>query len=108
MAKAIKLNGRAFAFIGVLFIVVLMLAVPIRSLLQERREVAALKLQLSTQQAKIDDLANRKARFVDPAYISTLARARLNYVFPGEVGFVVLDDENKYGNQCRAWCIRAK
>jgi cell division protein FtsB len=93
VAKAIKLNGRAFAFIGACFLVVLMLAVPLRSLLQERREIAALETQLATQQAAIDDFNNRKARFADPAYVATLARARLNYVFPGEIGFIVLDEE---------------
>ncbi len=93
MAKAIKFNGRAFAFVGTCFLVVLMLAVPIRSLLNERREIAALELKVKSQQAQIDDLSNRKARFADPAYVATLARSRLNYVFPGEVGFIVLDDE---------------
>ena len=93
MAKAIKLNGRAFAFIASCFLVVLMLALPLRALLQERREIAALELQITAQQEDIDALVNRQARFADPAYIATLARARLNYVFPGEIGFVVLDGE---------------
>jgi len=93
VAKAFRLNGRAFIFIGSCFLVILMLAVPIRSLLKERREIAALKLQLNSQQAAIDELNNRKARFADPAYVATLARSRLNYVFPGEIGFILLDDE---------------
>ena len=93
MAKGIKLNGRAFVFIGASFLVLLMLALPIRSLLQEQREIAALKSQLATQQEKIAALENRKARFADPAYVATLDRSRLNYVFPGEIGFIVLDEE---------------
>ena len=90
MAKAIKLNGRAFAFIASCFLVVLMLALPTRALLQERREIAALELQITAQQKDIYALVNRQARFADPSYIKTLARARLNFVFPGEIGFVVL------------------
>ena len=93
MAKAVKLNGRAFAFIGSCFVVLLMLAVPTRSLLQERREIALLKVQLANEQKNIDALSNHQARFSDPAYIAALARARLNYVFPGEIGFIVLDGE---------------
>lgn len=93
MAKAAKLNGRAFIFIVACFAVVLMLALPIRALIQERREIAALEIALTNQQAKIDELNNRKTRFADPAYVATLARARLNYVFPGEIGFIVLDEE---------------
>jgi hypothetical protein len=38
-------------------------------------------------------LNNRKARLSDPAYLQAIARERLNYVFPGEIGFVVLDEE---------------
>ena len=50
---------------------------------------------ITEQNAKqaIDELTNRKARLQDPAYLRTIVRARLNYVFPGEIGFVVLDKE---------------
>ena len=71
----------------------LMLAVPLRSLIQERREIKILEQQVVSKQLIIDDLNNRKARLADPAYLQALARERLNYVFPGEIGFVVLDEE---------------
>ena len=32
-------------------------------------------------------------RLQDDAYLQTLIRSRLNYVYPGEIGFVVLDKE---------------
>ena len=70
-----------------------MLAVPLRSLIQERREIKILEQQVASKQSVIDELNNRKARLADPAYIQALARERLNYVFPGEIGFVVLDEE---------------
>ncbi len=70
-----------------------MLAVPVRGLIRERRDVANLQGQLASQQAIIDDLQNRKLRITDPAYIQALARTRLNYVFPGEIGLVVLDKQ---------------
>lgn len=70
-----------------------MLAVPVRSLISERRDIRHLENSVVAQQAVIDDLNNRKARLADPAYLQALARQRLNYVFPGEVGFVVLDEE---------------
>jgi hypothetical protein len=73
--------------------VMLTLAVPLRALIQERREIRDLEQQVISQQAKIDELNNRQARLADPAYLQALARERLNYVFPGEIGFVVLDEE---------------
>jgi hypothetical protein len=73
--------------------VMLTLAVPLRALIQERREVRDLEQQVVSQQAKIDALNNRAARLSDPAYLQALARERLNYVFPGEIGLIVLDEE---------------
>jgi hypothetical protein len=73
--------------------VMLTLAVPLRALIQERREIRALEQQVVSQQTKIDELNNRQARLSDPAYLQAIARERLNYVFPGEIGFVVLDKE---------------
>ena len=73
--------------------IMLTLAVPLRALIQERRDIKVLEQQVVSQQTKIDDLNNRRARLADPAYLQALARERLNYVFPGEIGFVVLDEE---------------
>jgi len=73
--------------------IMLTLAVPLRALIKERRDIKVLQQQIVSQQAKIDDLNDRRARLSDPAYLQALARERLNYVFPGEIGFVVLDKE---------------
>ena len=88
-----RVNFRAIALVLVGVLVMLMLAVPLRSLIQERREIKILEQQVASKQSMIDELNNRKARLADPAYIQALARERLNYVFPGEIGFVVLDEE---------------
>jgi len=73
--------------------VMLTLAVPQRALIQERREIKSLAQQVTAQQTTIDELNNRRARLADAAYLQSLARERLNYMFPGEIGFVVLDEE---------------
>lgn len=88
-----RVNFRAIALVLVGVLVMLMLAVPLRSLIQERREIKILEQQVASKQSIIGELNNRKARLADPAYIQALARERLNYVFPGEIGFVVLDEE---------------
>lgn len=73
--------------------VMLTLAVPLRALIQERREIKSLAQQVTAQQTTIDELNNRRARLADAAYLQSLARERLNYMLPGEIGFVVLDEE---------------
>lgn len=93
MATSPQLNVRAFAFIATVLAIVLMLAVPLRALIKEKREIANLKGNLVAQQAAIDELNNTQTRLSDPSYMQALVRARLNYVFPGEIGFVVLDKE---------------
>ena len=84
---------RAFAFIATVLAIVLMLAVPLRALIKEKREISNLKSNIAAQEAAIAELNNTKTRLSDPAYLQALVRARLNYVFPGEIGFVVLDKE---------------
>ncbi|CAB4339405.1 unannotated protein [freshwater metagenome] len=69
------------------------LAVPTRAYLRETREIAQLRGSLTEQEQAIAELENRKARLRDKTYLQALVRDRLNYVFPGEIGFVVLDKE---------------
>jgi cell division protein FtsB len=88
-----RINARAIALILAGIFVLLTLAVPLRALIQERREIKQLQMQVVSQQVKIDDLNNRKERLKDPAYLQALARERLNYVFPGEIGLILLDEE---------------
>ena len=70
-----------------------MVAMPLRGLVRERRDVAEISQAIEAQKTAIKELRNQRERLKDPAYLQTLARARLNYVFPGEIGFVVLDKE---------------
>ena len=88
-----RVNVRVIALVLAGVFVMLTLAVPLRALIQERREIKILEQQVVAKQITIDDLNDRKARLADPAYLQALARERLNYVFPGEIGFVVLDEE---------------
>ena len=69
------------------------LAMPVRSVIRERREMGRLSAQLIDEKAKIADLQARTDRLQDDAYLRTLIRSRLNYVYPGEIGFVVLDKQ---------------
>jgi cell division protein FtsB len=87
------LTGRAVILAGVLGMLVLTLAVPLRELLAQRAEINALRTSNEQAQARVDGLVLAQERLKDPAYVTSLIRERLHYVLPGEVGYVVLDPQ---------------
>ena len=86
-----SLTGRAIALVGVVSLLVITLAVPVRELIHQRQQIATLQAQNAVVQAQVDDLTIQAERLKDPAYVTSLIRERLHYVLPGEVGYVVLD-----------------
>src|SRR5690606_10768077 len=61
-------------------------------LVEQRQQLAALEAEVRAQQEGVKDLTEEKARWDDPSYIEAQARERLNYVYPGEISFLVIDD----------------
>jgi cell division protein FtsB len=86
-----SLTGRAIALVGVVSLLVITLAVPVRELIHQRQQIAALQSQNAVVQQQVDDLTIQAQRLKDPAFVTSLIRERLHYVLPGEVGYVVLD-----------------
>jgi cell division protein FtsB len=91
VAPSLRVNKRGFAVVGICVAVIMSIAVPLRALVQERRDISSLKQQISAQEASIKKMKADAVRLKDKAYLVSLARSRLNYVFPGEVGLVVID-----------------
>lgn len=80
--------------VGLAAIVVLlsiMLVPTIRRYLAQRDEIAALERSIVEQQRQVDQLAQDRARWDDPAYVEQQIRTRLYFVKPGETSYVVLD-----------------
>ncbi len=71
------------------------LAVPIRELLSQQAEIAALSDEVAAAEDRVDDLQARVADWNDPAFVAAQARTRLHFVFPGEVGYVVLGADDR-------------
>jgi len=90
---AFRPTKRAFVLAFVIVFIMLYLAVPLRAFIRGQRDLGVLQSQLTSQQQAIADLTEKQTRLRDSAYLQALVRARLNYVFPGEIGFVVLDKE---------------
>jgi cell division protein FtsB len=90
-ARSGRLTGRAAVLGLAVCIVVLTLAYPMREYLAQRNEIAHLTEQQRAQRSQVSALEHRRRLWGDPAYVKAQARNRLQYVMPGEVGYVVID-----------------
>lgn len=88
-------TGRAVIVICVLAALAITLAVPIRELLSQRAEITALSEEVAAAEERVDDLSASVADWNDPSFIAAQARTRLRFVFPGEVGYVVLGADDR-------------
>jgi cell division protein FtsB len=97
--RRVTLNGRAAAGLAVLALAVVSVAEPIQTLIAQRAEINRVNAEILNRRAEITELESRQERLKDPAYVARLARERLHFVMPGEVGFVVLEpgEENDAG-----------
>jgi cell division protein FtsB len=84
------INGRLVVLIAAFIILILMLASPIRDLVAQRARIQALKLQVVQSEKQVELLREIQAKWQDPNFIATQARARLHYVLPGEIVFRVI------------------
>ncbi|MFY9330376.1 MAG: septum formation initiator family protein [Candidatus Nanopelagicales bacterium] len=88
-------TGRAVILLCVLAALVITLAIPVRELLSQRGEIDQLRTAVELAEVQVDDLNEQVSDWQDPAYITAQARSRLHFVFPGEVGYVVLGADDR-------------
>lgn len=87
-----RLTGRA-AILGMLLLgLLLAYAYPMQMYLRQRAEISELEQRQSSQQKRIEGLAEQRAKWDDPEYVKSQARRRLHYVPPGEVPYVVIEE----------------
>lgn len=84
-------NGRAVAFLIAVAVALVTVAEPMQTLVAQRSELNSMKEDIARYTLGIKELEQRQARLQDPAYVTRLARERLHFVMPGEVGYVVLE-----------------
>lgn len=89
------MTGRLAGLLVVLALVVVTLAIPVRTWFAQRAQIAQLEAEVQATQARVDDLKVQAERWQDPAFIASEARRRLHFVVPGEVGYVVLGEDGK-------------
>jgi cell division protein FtsB len=80
--------GAVLAFAIVVLLTAL--AVPVRTLMQQRADLARLQRDELTLQQRNDVLQQQVARLHDPVYLERIARECLGMVRPGEIPFVMV------------------
>lgn len=90
--RSIRLSGFTIATLTVLVLTVVVLAPSLRIFVQQQQQLAQLRADVQAQKDGVKDLQNQRARWDDPSYIEAQARERLNYVYPGEFSYLVIDD----------------
>ena len=90
-----RLTGRAAILVLVLAVLTVSYASSLRAYLQQRQHIDELNAQIAQTGDDIQQLEREKRRWDDDAYVATQARQRLNYVFPGEESYIVLDEDGE-------------
>ena len=88
-----SLTTRAIALVVVLLILVISYASSLRIYFAQAHEIASTRAEIAQRQQRIAELQGGLARWNDPEYVRTQARARLGWVVPGETGYQVVDGE---------------
>lgn len=93
--RSFRVTKRAMAFFGVLVVLFCSYVNTLRVFFSTERDISATRQEIVTRQSHIDDLQDELARWEDPEYVKTQARARLGWVLPGEIGYQVIGPDGK-------------
>ncbi|MFL6121658.1 FtsB family cell division protein [Actinophytocola sp.] len=88
-AFGLSTTRRAAVFAIVVCALALSVAVPLRTYLGQRDDVAVEEQRQAELRAQVEALEERKAQLDDPAQVEAEARRRLRYVMPGETPYMV-------------------
>ena len=84
------LSNRASIVGIILFALAVTLAPPIQHYFTQRAQINSLQTQLSDNQKMLDAAAAELAKWNDPEYVASQARARLHFIFPGERAYIII------------------
>jgi cell division protein FtsB len=91
-------TGRAVLLAGLVLVLLLTLAGPVRQFLAGRAELTRLAAEGTALDQRAEQLEEQLERQDDPAYTARQARERLAYVLPGDRLVVVVDGEAVEGD----------
>ena len=86
-----RLTGRTMMVVAMALFLVIILASPFQTYLSRRASVASSERQQRQLAAEVARLRQQTEQWNDPAFIERQARARLQYIRPGDTLYTVLD-----------------
>lgn len=89
-----RFSGFTLAILLLVVGALIVLAPSLKTFVEQQQQIAALEAEVALAEADVDDLQSEIDRWSDPAYIEAQARERLYYVYPGDITFLVIGDEN--------------
>jgi cell division protein FtsB len=84
-----RLTGRAALLALVVCGLIVALAYPLRQYVAQRADIAEQRGEMEAARERVEELRDIKARWEDPAYVERQAREHLQYVRPGETGYLL-------------------
>jgi cell division protein FtsB len=85
-----RLTPAGAALVLVIVVLLFALAVPVRTLMEQRSDLARLQKEERLLSQQNGALSRQIARLHDPAYLERIARECLGMTKPGEISFVVV------------------
>ena len=95
-------SRRVVVLLALAVVCALVLAPPLRLYLQQQRDIAGLREEITAREAEVEGLRTEVDLWTEDAYVAAQARERLNFVMPGETGYVVPDPEPSAGDGAEA------
>ena len=93
LQRMLRLNSVSVSAILVIILGTYLISPDVQSYLNQRREIVEMEQSIKTAKDAVVDMQAERDRWQDPVYIRSQARARLYYVLPGEVSYLVMDSE---------------
>ena len=91
MVKKSSTSARWLVVVTVAFILAITLAPPLQNYFAQRAQINSLRAQVNDSNNALEKAREELAKWNDPEYVTTQARQRLHFVFPGERQYIVLD-----------------
>lgn len=88
--RAMTVTWRLAVLLVVIAGIAVVLANSLRVYFAQAGELSELRQQIAAEQDRIADLEDKLNRWEDPDYVKAIARVRLGWVLPGEVGYHVI------------------
>lgn len=91
-AGGIRFSAFTAIMLGLVVLAVFVLVPTVGTYLSQQQQITALEHSVQLTTDEVAALEQQKQRWADPAYVASQARARLYYMLPGEVVYLVDDD----------------